>query len=316
MIAITSLADIPTDLGATAVTFGKFDGMHLGHQRLVAELLATARAESLTSVMLTFDRNPLEELDPARAPLRLTSNRQKRELAEALGIDVMIMLPFDREFRQLSPERFVELVLVDALHAAHVFTGPDPQFGADGAGHLDTLVRLGAELGFAVHDVAGASVGDDRVSSTSIRALLAQGDVAGAARLLGRAPSVRAVVVKGQQRGRELGYPTANLSPELEGFIPSDGVYAGILVVDGVRMPAAVSIGNNPTFVGVPDKQVEAWVVDADLDLYGAEVDLEFVEYVRGMLKFDGIEPLIERMAIDAERVREIFGLEAPAGSA
>lgn len=321
-----SLAEVSAGFGPSAVTFGKFDGVHLGHRAVIAELLSLAGPAHLVPTVLTFDRNPLALLHPARAPTSISSPRQKRELFAASGVQAVLEIPFDRHFSALTAEEFIERVLVDTLHARIVLVGPDPRFGTGGRGHLDTLVELGVRHGFEVHSVAPAAHGGERISSTRIRELLSRGDVAAAGALLGRAPSVRSIVVHGQKRGRELGYPTANLAPGLEGMIPADGVYAGYLTVTaaapsdsdgsvtgaariprlGERMPAAISIGNNPTFEGVPARQVEAYVVDRDLDLYGAEVEVEFTQRVRGMLRFDSLDALIERMAEDTARVREL----------
>lgn len=305
----TSLAQVPTDFGPSAVTFGKFDGIHVGHRGVIADLVLLAETRSLTPTVLTFDRNPLSLLAPERCPESVISRRQKRELLELAGVDAVLEIAFDREFSRRTAEDFVDRVIVGTLHAQLVLVGPETRFGAGGAGTFDTLVALGEARGVEVRSHGLVSTGDAQVvSSTRIRALLADGDVVGATRLLGRVPSVRAEVVHGQRRGRELGYPTANLSPDLEGFIPADGVYAGYLTWRGRRMPAAISIGDNPTFEGVPARQVEAYVIDEDLDLYDEVVEVEFVERLRGQLKFDSLEPLIAQMAHDTQRARELLG--------
>ncbi|MEY2847493.1 MAG: hypothetical protein RI885_158 [Actinomycetota bacterium] len=307
MLYASALDQLPADLGSTAVTFGKFDGIHLGHRAVVDELVSLAGERSLVSTVLTFDRNPLSLLAPERSPERVVSSRQKRRLLAEAGVALTVEIPFDREFSLLTAEQFVDTVLIGALNAALVLVGPETRFGAGGAGSFDTLAALGRERGVEVmsHRLVSAG-GSSPVSSTRIRALLTVGDVAGATALLGRVPSVRAEVVHGQRRGRELGYPTANLSPDLEGFIPADGVYAGYLTWNGRRMPAAISVGDNPTFVGVPARQVEAYVIDEDLDLYDEIVEVEFVKRLRGQLKFDALEPLIAQMALDTQRAREL----------
>lgn len=309
---ISSLSGIPADFGPSAVTVGKFDGVHTGHRSVLEALRELAADRGLVPTVLTFDRNPLSLLDPESCPAPLVSNEQKRELLAATGIDTMVMLPFDRRFSEQSAEQFVRSVLVDALHAKIVFVGPDFRFGEHGNGDVAMLAAAGARLGFEVRSVeAMKSGGQRRVSSTWIRRLLSEGKVAAAARLLGRAPAVRGVVVRGEQRGRALGYPTANLSPELEGFIPADGVYAGWLTVDGRTLPAAASVGNNPTFDGVPDQRVEAHVLDTELDLYDKTVELSFVEWIRGMEKFDSVDDLVARMRQDEVRARRVLG-DAP----
>ncbi len=310
MELFTALEQVPRDFGPSAVTIGKFDGVHIGHRRVLAALRGIAEQRSLVSTVVTFDRHPLALLRPEACPPPLSSQAQKRELLESTGIDAVLVLEFSRAFSELTPERFVDSVLVDVLHAAVVFVGRDFRFGNRNAGDVALLTRLGESRGFEVVSIDEVLADDRRpVSSTLIRDLLARGDVRDAGELLGRAPSVRAEVVHGERRGRALGYPTANLSPDHEGLIPADGVYAARLTVDGRSMPAAVSIGNNPTFEGVPDKRVEAHVLDEDLDLYGRVVQVDFVEYVRPMVKFDGIEALVEQMSRDEQRVREILNV-------
>lgn len=307
---ILHLEDLPADLGPSVVTIGKFDGVHLGHRGLVDRLLGVARERGLASIIVTFDRNPLAYLRPEACPPDLVSLDQKLELLGGLGVDAVLVARFDESFSALTPEQFATGILADGLDARVVLAGADFRFGAKGAGNVEVLTQLGAQLGFEV--VVPEQVSDgagERVSSTLIRSKLEAGDVAGAALLLGRLPRIRSVVVHGEQRGRELGYPTANLSPEIEGFVPADGVYAARLIVDGQPFGAAVSIGNNPTFEGVPDKQVEAHAIDQSFDLYGKTVEIEFVEFIRGMRKFDGMDALAAQMGADEQRIRSILGL-------
>ena len=308
-----TLSEVPAGFGPSAVAIGKFDGVHAGHRRVIDALLTVAAERSLTSTIVTFDRHPLRLLRPELCPPPLVSNAQKVERLAEAGVDTTLMLAFDLPFSQLTPEQFVRGILVDALRARVVMVGSDFRFGVRGSGTVETLRALGAEHGFEVHvidDVVATRLADEttrRASSTLIRELLAEGEVAEAAAVLGHIPSVRGIVVKGAQRGRELGFPTANLSPGMEGFIPRDGVYAAWFTVDGRRYGSAVSIGNNPTFDGVPDKQVEAHLLDEDIDLYGKTVEVAFVEYIRGQVKYSTIEALIEQIADDEEKVRVIL---------
>jgi riboflavin kinase/FMN adenylyltransferase len=220
------------------------------------------------------------------------------------------MIEFTESFSLQTPEEFVENVLVGILHARIVFVGPDFRFGRQGLGTVDLLGKLGAQYGFEVRTISAVQPDGQRsISSTWIRDLLAEGRVGEAAVLLERRPSVRGMVVRGEQRGRQLGFPTANLSSDLEGLIPADGVYAAFATVDGRTMPAAASVGNNPTFVGVPDKQVEAHILDETLDLYGKTLEVSFVEYIRGMAKFDSVEALVAQMSDDEAKVREVLGV-------
>lgn len=311
MLLLEGVGAVPTGFGPSAVTIGKFDGVHGGHRAVIARLKAIAADRGLRSAVVTFDRNPLSLLRPEDCPLSLSSTAQKLELLADTGIDAALMVTFDREFAALPPEDFVRSILVDALRAQVVFVGSDFRFGARGAGTVDTLRELGVAGGFeviVVDDVA--PTGERRVSSTWVRELLEEGRVREAADLLGALPTIRAEVVHGAERGRTLGYPTANLSREVEGFVPADGVYAAWLTVRGVRYPAAVSVGNNPTFGGVPEKQVEAHALDQSFDLYGQLVEVAFVEYVRGMRKFSGAEALAEQMRADEQRVRGILAAE------
>ncbi|MFC5790065.1 bifunctional riboflavin kinase/FAD synthetase [Agromyces tardus] len=299
------VAQVPAGFGPSAITIGKFDGVHVGHRAVLARLRSIAGRDRLQAVAVTFDRNPLALLAPDKCPESLVSIPQKLRLLATTGVDASLVLHFDRELASLAPEVFVRDILVDALHARVVLVGADFRFGSRGAGDVALLTELGAEHGFDVEVVGDVRPSDDRrVSSTWVRELLAEGDVRRAAELLGHTPTVRGLVVHGAARGRELGFPTANLSPESEGLIPADGVYAGWLTDGGVRYPAAISVGNNPTFEGVPKKQVEAYVLDRDIDLYDHVVDVEFVERIRGMVAFTTIDDLIVQMRRDVDEVR------------
>jgi riboflavin kinase/FMN adenylyltransferase len=302
----TSVADVPADFGPSAITVGKFDGVHAGHRAVIRELLDVARRDNLTATIVTFDRHPASLLNPERAPIALVGNEQKLDLLAGTGVDATLMLAFDHDLAWLTPREFVKQILVDGLHARVVLVGADFRFGHKGAGTVDILREFGREFGFEtllIPDVKPTS--DRRVSSTWIRELLAEGDVLHATALLGHPPAVQGEVVHGAKRGRELGFPTANLSPRSEGLIPADGVYAGWLTDGEVRYPAAISVGSNPTFDGVPPKQVEAFVLDQTIDLYGHVVLISFADRIRGMVKFTGIEPLIEQMNNDVEQVRK-----------
>ena len=308
---------VPAGFGPSAVTIGKFDGVHTGHREVLARLRALAAERGLASVVVTFDRHPLSLLAPAFCPEALVSNAQKRELLAASGIDAALMLTFDQQLAELPAEEFVTRVLVEALAARVVFAGSDFRFGWKGAGDVALLRELGGRHGFEVvliDDVrTGESAGSERrASSTWVREALEAGRIDEAARVLGRAPTVRSVVVEGERRGRELGSPTANLDPaRLEGFLPADGVYAAWAAVDGIRYPAAVSIGNNPTFDGVPQHQAEAHLLDVDLDLYGRTIELAFVARLRGMERFDGVEALIAAIRADTDAARRALAESA-----
>jgi len=307
-----SLADIPASQGASAVTIGKFDGVHIGHLAIIRQLKALADARGAASVVVTFDRHPAALFAPESAPEDITGLEHRLELLQAEGVDATLVLPFTSELAALSAHDFIEQVLVSSLHAQVVLVGHDFRFGANAAGDVDLLRELGAEFGFEVviiDDVQDAH--GNRASSSAIRTLMADGDVAATADLLGRLPSVHGIVVHGAARGRELGFPTANLSQDATGLVPSDGVYAGWLTVDGTRYPSAISVGTNPTFEGQLHRTVEAYVIDEDFDLYDKHVVVEFAERLRGMVSYSGIEPLIAQMHADVDQARAILGVTA-----
>lgn len=309
---VTGIDNLPRDARPSAVTIGKFDGVHRGH-RAVLERLSSEAGDART-VVITFDRHPDAVLRPQTAPEPLLSVAQKTEALLDAGVDLVVVLPFTPEFAALSAEEFVDRVIVDGLHARLVLVGADFRYGARGAGTVATLRAAGEGAGFAVALVDDVCENDGtRVSSTGIRGMLATGLVAEATEALGRPHRLRSLVVHGHQRGRDLGYPTANLARESEGYIPADGVYACWLHVDDERYGAAVSIGNNPTFGDVPEKTVEAHAIDAHLDLYDRTIELEFIAYIRPMNKFSSADALAEQMARDELRIREILGLPAPA---
>lgn len=309
MRVFRGVAEVPEGFGPSAVTIGKFDGLHAGHRVVVAELLELAGTE-LEPVVLTFDRNPLEVLRPGSSPQPLVGLDHKLELLAGAGIGAVLVLSFDAAFAAQEPEAFVTDVLTGALGMRRLLVGDDFRFGARGRGDVAMLRRLGAQQGFDVVVQSQVMEADRRVSSTWIRELLGAGAIEEAAELLGRAPSVRGTVVHGAHRGRELGYPTANLAQESDGMVPADGVYAGRLVdhsvTPAIDYPAAISVGSNPTFEGVPPKQVEAYVLDEVLDLYGHVVDIVFTHRIRGQIAYAGIEPLIAQMAVDVARVRSL----------
>ena len=307
------LAAVPAGFGPSAVTIGKFDGVHLGHRSILDQLGSLAADRGLTSTVVTFDRNPLSLLRPEACPDSLVSNAQRAELLAETGVDATLVLEFTRELAELAPQAFAEQILATSLDARLVLAGRDFRFGHRGSGDLDTLRELGTTLGFEVVQLADVDVDGSRISSSRIRELLGAGRVREAAALLGRLPAVRSVVVHGDAIGRELGFPTANLDPTMEGFLPADGVYASWAWIDGVRYGSAVSIGNNPTFDGIPARRTEAHLLDAKVDAYGKTITLEFVEYLRPMVKFDGLEALTAALAADTERIRGILAAEGSA---
>lgn len=321
MIVFRAPEEVPADFGPAVVAIGKFDGVHAGHRALIERLRGVADAASpgTRSVVVTFDRHPMSLLAPEKCPAVLTDLPQKLQLLADTGVDATLVLRFDAARAAQEPREFVESVLVEFLHAKVVLVGRDFRYGRGGAGNVALLRTIGAERGFAVEVIDDVrNIGEvRRVSSTWVREALGEGDVETAATLLGRPASLRGEVVHGLKRGRELGFPTANLAPGAVGVIPADGIYAGWLIDHGAqvapgaasrRYPAAISIGNNPTFVDVPVRQVEAHVLgEHALDLYGHLVDVQFVQRIRGMVAYEGVEPLIRQIADDVVRVRAVL---------
>jgi riboflavin kinase/FMN adenylyltransferase len=308
MLSISSLQQA-RELGPTAVTIGKFDGIHRGHQALISALKDDAAVHNLKTVLVTFDRHPDALLNPSRLKWPLIGPQQKAALVSEAGLDALLTLTFDEVLAQQSAQDFVQETLVDGLQAKIVIVGEDFRFGSGGAGDVSLLHELGQQLGFEVRVIPSATEGGLKVSTSAIRELLDLGDVAQAASLLGRVHTTVGVIEHGLKIGRTIGFPTANMSREAEGYLPLDGVYAGWLVADGVRYPAAHSVGINETFQAVP-RLVESHVLDRkDLDLYDKNVTLEYVDFVRPSAKFDGVESLVAEINRDLDKIRNILGI-------
>jgi riboflavin kinase/FMN adenylyltransferase len=302
------LEAIPADLAGSVVTIGMFDGVHRGHRVILGRAVERAAELGVPSVVLTFDPHPAEVVRPGSHPPVLAPPRLKAELMEQAGLDAMLILPFTPVLAQLPAENFVRSVLFAALHARAIVVGANFRFGRQARGDVALLRELGAAAGVEVDAVP--LVGDTRpTSSTAVRAAIADGDMRTAAGMLGRPHRIEGIVVRGDQRGRELGYPTANLQPTPHAAVPADGVYAGWLVLRGERLPAAISIGTNPTFEGT-QRRIESFVLDASLDLYGAHIGIEFVERLRATEKFASIEALVAAIDVDVARTRKILAAD------
>ncbi len=310
MKVITSLEELrSTDFSqGTVVAVGKFDGVHRGHRAIIDSLRDEAEKHGLLSVVFTFTNNPLSYLNPTACPKPLSSPRQRLELIEAEGIDYCVMVEFNQAFAEIPAEQFVDDLLVQELQAKHVLLGSDFRFGHLGKGDATMLRERGAKQGFTVDVVEKVTdITRGAVSSSRIREAVGSGDVALASEMLGRTYSVRGTVVHGDARGRELGFPTANLG-SVEGLIPADGVYAGSVVIDHVEHAAAISVGVNLTFDPQGDPRVEAFVLDFQGDLYGKQIEVRFAERIRPMLPFESAEALIARMHEDVDETRAILG--------
>ncbi|MCW2620779.1 MAG: bifunctional riboflavin kinase/FAD synthetase [Frankiales bacterium] len=300
------LRSAPGNWGRCVVTIGVFDGVHRGHQVIIDRAVTRARELGVPTVLLTFDPHPSEVVRPGSHPPMLTSQRYKAELVEKLGVDVVLVLPFTLDLSRLTPDEFVHLVLVDELHARVVIVGDNFHYGHKAAGDVASLTAAGRRFGFAVDGIPLEASDDDTTwSSTYVRSCVLAGDVEGAARALGREHRIDGTVVRGDARGREIGYPTANLDPLPWSAIPADGIYAGHLVRGGQMLPAAISIGTNPTFEG-DQRRVEAYVLDFSGDLYGEKVGLSFTARLRDTLRFDGVPELVAQMDLDVARTREL----------
>ncbi|MDQ1733023.1 MAG: riboflavin kinase / adenylyltransferase [Pseudonocardiales bacterium] len=309
------LEAVPTGWGHCVATIGVFDGVHRGHQQIIERANAVAAERGLPTVMITFTPHPSEVVRPGSHPPLLTTNTRKAELAEQLGVDVVVFVPFTPEFSHLSPEEFVHEALVADLHASAVVVGENFRFGHRAAGDVGTLSELGLRFGFDAEGVPLFADGHRPISSTYIRSCVDAGDLHAATEALGRPHRLDGVVVRGDQRGRDLGFPTANVRAESFAAVPADGVYAGRVVsidewgntrADLPARTAAISVGTNPTFDG-RHRSVEAFILDFDGDLYGQNIGVEFVHRLRGMVKFDAISDLVVQMAADVDETRRLM---------
>ena len=288
----------------SVVLIGVFDGVHKGHQVLLNRAKEIADGRSI--IALTFDPHPTTVFAPDKAPTMLTTLADRVELLKIHNADQVAVMKFNEKFAAMSPDEFVETVLVKQLHASTVIVGKNFTYGHKAAGTVETLIKSGLAHNFTV-DVQDLKADTETISSSRIRSLVVEGLVEEARALLSRPHRLDGVVVHGEKRGREIGYPTANLGGIEGQTIPADGVYAGWLTVGINFWPAAISIGTNPTFEGDRGRQVEAYALDQEgLDLYDKNASIEFGWYLRPTLKFDGLEPLLEQMKKDCVKAREL----------
>ncbi len=284
------------------VAIGIFDGVHAGHQQIIA----TARHAGEVTVV-TFDPHPTSVIAPERVPTQLVNLKDRISLLKEVGATSVEVINFNKDFSTLSPDQFIEDVLVGRFSAEHVVVGENFNFGYKAQGTPKYLAEVGPKYGFAVSIVKLQEDRGSTISSSRIRNLIIDGQIERANELLTRNFYLKGLVVHGEKRGREIGYPTANIGLTNLATIPADGVYAGWLSVDNRRWPAAISIGTNPTFPGVRGRQVEAYALDqTDLELYDLEAKIEFGYRLRDTLKFDGLEPLLKQMKKDCDQAREL----------
>jgi riboflavin kinase/FMN adenylyltransferase len=291
--------------GAT-VAIGIFDGVHQGHQAILSRAKELSNGRGL--IALTFDPHPMQVFDPDHAPTMLVSLERRVQLLKQFGVDVVVVCDFDRDFAAKAPEEFVTEVLLKQLQISGVVVGQNFTYGHKAAGKVSDLTVSGNQHGFFAEAVSLQEIGGEIVSSTKIREAVTRGEVEVAARMLTRPHRLEGVVVHGEKRGREIGYPTANLGFSTAfNTIPADGVYAGWLEVDDRRWPSAISIGTNPTFIGERSTQVEAYALDqTGLELYDKGANIDFGWRLRDTVKFDGLEPLLEQMKNDCDRARKL----------
>ena len=300
------LESITHPFDAVSVAVGMFDGLHVGHQSLIRAAVDDARGNGRPSVVFTFDRHPAELIAPDRVPGYLSTPRQRETLLQNLGVDHMVVARFDRRFRELSPEAFLHFVLYGVLGAAALFVGEDFHFGRNQQGDVEYLREAQTRFGYTLQVHPPVLVAGERASSTRVRALLREGEPAAVMEMLGHPYVLNGVVVGGEKLGRDLGYPTANLRLNRAQVLPKDGIYAVWGDVRGMRLKGACSIGMRPT-VGGTERTVETYLLDFNADIYGEEMDVEFVARLRDELKFDSLEPLIEQIGFDVEQARDIL---------
>lgn len=314
MLIIDDFSICPWPEQASVVTIGSFDGLHIGHRVIIEQVLTRAAHDRAKSVLITFDRHPASLVRPESAPKLLTEHRRKLDLLAETGLDATAIIRFDETQAAEAPEDFVERVLVQCLKARTVVIGEDFHFGRGRRGNVDLLRELGRVHGFDVEPISLIAGESGVASSTAIRAAVAAGDIGRANELLARPFEVAGIVKRGDERGRTIGFPTANVEVPTSYSIPAEGVYAAWYVRDlgdgrSVTLPAAVNIGRRPTFYeNAPHALIEAHVIDqVDLDLYGEMARLQFIERLRGEHKFSGIEGLMEQLRRDVDRARQIL---------
>jgi riboflavin kinase/FMN adenylyltransferase len=307
MLLITNLSKITTRFPNSVITLGNFDGIHLGHQELVRMVIRRAREINGQSMVVTFRPHPLKVLAPEKCPPLISIYEEKVQLFEKLGIDVLVKIPFSLHFAEMSPREFVKDILCDLLGAKDIFVGYNYKFGKGREGNTRTLRQMGEEYGFSVHEVEQISLDGEVISSTKIRQLLKAGEVEHAAKLLGRPYAITGIVIKGDSRGKTLGFPTANIASK-HAIIPSNGVYAVKLLAREKCLNGVVNIGLRPTF-DTKSLAIEVHVFDFNEDLYGEEITLFFIRKLREEKKFETAEALIGQISKDIGTAREILAL-------
>lgn len=311
MQIIRHIGEQDQDLAGSVVTLGNFDGIHLGHQALIAGAVSDSKKLALPSVVLTFEPHPLSVLAPDRVPKLILAHKDKMQLLQSFGVDIVAVQHFDLSFAKVSAEDFVRDLLVRRLKAKKIWVGQDLRFGQGRRGDVEDLKRWGRELGFEVAVVEPVLVDGNRVSSSHIRALLSGGRVDEVKTMLGRYHFISGRVVEGHQRGKDLGFPTANLSSRTE-VLPGDGIYATLFHLGTRVLPSVSSVGLNPTF-GAGPRTVESFIMGFDENIYGQAVQLSFVKRIRNEIKFSSVPDLIAQIrndVRDAEAILDGLGIQ------
>jgi riboflavin kinase/FMN adenylyltransferase len=304
--SISELAHLP---GPLFLAIGVFDGVHLGHQSVISTSTRHARSANGTPVVITFDPHPLKVLRPQNAPHLLTATQHKIALIRDLGVEHLLVIPFDKNFAATPPENFIERLVMDSNPLGEICVGHEWSFGKDRRGNLDLLEKLGAQFDFHVVAIPPVKVDGAVVSSTAIRRAVEKGDLATAAAMLGRDYTILGTVVAGGKIGKKLGYPTANLSAHSEQF-PPNGVYFAEATLDGALYPGVVNLGYRPTVSsGKPERVLEIYLLDFDRDIYGKDVEVRFIRYLRPEQKFDSLEALVRQIERDVRQARELLAI-------
>ena len=305
MIVRQTLSDAPQ--GARVVALGSFDGVHLGHRAVIERAVSVARERGLTATVATFHPHPITVLRPELAPRQLSTIARRAALIAELEVDELVLIRFDHTFSLLSPDDFAESVLAEVLGARHVVVGTNFRYGQGARGDTRALQESGERLGFTAEAAPLLEIGGSPVSSSRIRDLLAAGEVEQAAKLLGRPPWVEGAVVRGDGRGRDLGFATANLAPSPRSALPAVGIYAGFGHLPGQRRPAAISVGYNPTFSDSREQvRIEAHLLDFDADVYGSPMRIELTHRLRDEQRYGSVDELIAAVNADIARVRSL----------
>jgi riboflavin kinase/FMN adenylyltransferase len=310
IVVFRGLDEVPSSIRPTVVSIGVFDGVHRGHQALMRTVLDEAHELNATPVVVTFDRHPLAVISPGNEPPQITTLTQRARAMGALGIAALVVLHFDDHLRNMEPDEFIRTVLVDALGCEHVVVGANFRFGHNQAGTIETLSDLGKKFGFGVTIFALQTDDENEVVSSSlIRLHIAEGEMEQVAADMDRPYRLEGTVEHGASRGRDLGFPTANLQLAEKVILPKLGVYAGWLWWRGEKYPAVMNVGLNPTFGDRDTPIVEAYVIDFDQSLYGEPVEIDFIHRLRDELKFDAVDALVEQMHKDVEEGRRVLGV-------